>query len=605
MRKKTISGVFQKWLILIVAVAFGLSLCFSWAMQTKMSQDNARKLLRLNIEDVCMDVLDASNHNLLKLTGEIADRLDALEGGISSGDLDVLMVQFDVSEINVIDTNGIITATTYPSFMGYDMRSGEQSEAFMCLLETNETSYVQNYQPISYDAEISRKYAGVVLKRGGFVQVAYDTERFQRDIDQQVVGVTRNRHVGEKGCIIVANENWEIVSDRFQNEGKNLDVTGIWIDTPTMPAGEVFSAKVYGQPSYCMYYFTEGYYIVSVMPKNEVVLSRNTSVMVTAIMDTLIFLTLFAVIFILIQKLVVKNINSVNGSLAKITDGDLNEVVNVRDNVEFSSLSDDINSTVSTLKRYIAEAAARIDQELEFARAIQLSVLPRKFPERKDFVIYASMDPAKEVGGDFYDFFRIGDHCLGLVMADVSGKGIPAAMFMMTVKTLIKNRARMGGSPAEILADVNDELCKDNNSELFVTVWLAILDLTTGKGMAANAGHEHPVLRRAGGSYELVEYRHSPVVAFMKGILYDEHPFQLFPGDRLLVYTDGVAEATNAEVEQFGTQRMLDTLNAAGELSPRDTLLALKRSIDDFVGDAPQFDDITMLCLDYYGTDPE
>ena len=243
----------------------------------------------------------------------------------------------------------------------------------------------------------------------------------------------------------------------------------------------------------------------------------------------------------------------------------------------------------------------RIETELNVATHIQADMLPQAFPafpERKEFDLHASMSPAKEVGGDFYDFFLVDDDHLALVMADVSGKGVPAALFMVVAMTLIKNRAQM------ILSDVNNQLCAENKNGMFVTVWLAILEISTGKGLAANAGHEHPVLRRAGGSYELVEYRHSPVVAFMKGIRFEEHPFQMFPGDRLLVYTDGVPEATNAQTEMFGCKRMVDALNAAGDQPPRETLLALKRSIDEFVGSAPQFDDITMLCLDYFGTDP-
>ena len=600
--KRTIAGVIQQWLLLIVALAFAMSLFFSWTMQTRMSQDNAKHLLRLNIQDVRQDVIDASDQNLLALTGEIAGLLDDRTEEITSETLYDLMARFDVAEINLIDADGIITASTYPGFLGYDMRSGAQSGEFVCLLENGETSHVQSYQPISYDASMSRKYAGVVLKRGGFVQVGYDAERFQRDIDRQIVGVTRNRHVGENGCIIVANENWLIVSDRFQNEGQNLDVTGIWIDVPSMPEGNVFSSTVYGQPSYWMYVFSEGYYIVSVMPENEVVLSRDTSVLVTAVMDVLIFLTLFAMIVILIRKMVVKNIDSVNDSLTKITGGDLDVVVNVRDNVEFASLSDDINSTVSTLKRYIAEAAARIDRELEIARAIQLSALPRDFQafsNRKAIDIYASMDPAREVGGDFYDFFFTDDDHLALVIADVSGKGIPAAMFMMTAKTLIKNRAMLGGSPAEILGDVNDELCKGNDAELSVTVWL--LDLSTGRGIAANAGHEHPALRRADGLYQLSFYRHSPAVATMEGMRFREHAFEMSPGDSLFVYTDGVAEATDAGSEMFGTGRMLAALNRYPDADPETLLQNVRREVDAFVGDAPQFDDLTMMCLRYRG----
>ena len=188
-------------------------------------------------------------------------------------------------------------------------------------------------------------------------------------------------------------------------------------------------------------------------------------------------------------------------------------------------------------------------------------------------------------------------------MADVSGKGVPAALFMVIAKTLIKNRAFMGGTPAEILHDVNNQLCEGNEADLFVTVWFAILDIRTGKGMAANAGHEHPALRRADGKYELVVYRHSMAVATMEGIPFKEHEFELHPGDSLFVYTDGVAEATDAHNELFGTDRMIEALNKNPDATPQEILTTVKSSVDEFVGDAPQFDDITMLCFKYFGSD--
>ena len=258
---------------------------------------------------------------------------------------------------------------------------------------------------------------------------------------------------------------------------------------------------------------------------------------------------------------------------------------------------------LQNLSRITAEKN-RIGAELNVATQIQADMLPRifpAFPERTEFDLYATMTPAKEVGGDFYDFFLVDDDHLALVMADVSGKGVPAALFMVIAKTLIKNRAQMGGTPSEVLSFVNDQLCEGNDAELFVTVWLGIIEISTGKGLAANAGHEHPVLRRADGEYELVIYRHSPAVATMEGIRFKEHEFQLNAGDRLFIYTDGVAEATNAHDELFGTDRMLDALNASPETSAEETLRRVKSSVDEFVGEAPQFDDITMLGLTYFG----
>ena len=246
----------------------------------------------------------------------------------------------------------------------------------------------------------------------------------------------------------------------------------------------------------------------------------------------------------------------------------------------------------------------RISTELNVAKQIQADMLPSvfpAFPDHDDFDIFATMTPAKEVGGDFYDFFLVDDDHLAMVMADVSGKGVPAALFMVITKTLIKNRAQMGDSPAEILFHVNNQLCDGNETEMFVTVWMAILELSTGKGVAVNAGHEHPVICRRGGRHELVIYRHSMVVAAMEDMVFREHSFELHPGDRLFVYTDGVPEATNTRNELFGTERMLEALNRDPVASPEAQLKAVRESLDAFVGDAPQFDDITMLGMCYYG----
>ena len=268
-------------------------------------------------------------------------------------------------------------------------------------------------------------------------------------------------------------------------------------------------------------------------------------------------------------------------------------------------MEQDMNAYIRDLVNVTAEKE-RIGAELNIATQIQADMLPRvfpPFPERHDFDIYATMTPAREVGGDFYDFFLIDDDHLGLVMADVSGKGVPAALFMVIAKTLIKNRAMMGGGPAEILHYVNEQLCQGNEAELFVTVWLAILELSTGKGLAANAGHEHPAVCRADGRYELAVYRHSLAVAAMEGVRFKEHSFELHPGDSLFVYTDGVTEATNIKNELFGTDRMLAALNLNPKADPKMLLKHVKAEIDGFAGGAPQFDDITMMCLHYSGSE--
>ena len=273
--------------------------------------------------------------------------------------------------------------------------------------------------------------------------------------------------------------------------------------------------------------------------------------------------------------------------------------VDVRSNEEFSSLSDDINTTVSTLKQYIAEAAARIDKELEYAKQIQLSALPTNFPTGEEYSIYAEMIAAKEVGGDFYDFYKLNDTTVAFLAADVSGKGIPAAMFMMTAKTIIKDLAERGLAVNEIFTKANEKLCENNESSMFVTAWMGIIDITTGEMQFANAGHNPPLLKRADGSFEYLKTRAGFVLAGMEGVRYRAGALTLCPGDRLFLYTDGVTEATNAENKLYGEERLQAFMNRNAAMEATGLLPALKIDIDAFVGEAPQFDDITMLIFDY------
>ena len=602
-KKKTkLSQSFQRWLIVLVAIAFLATTAFLWLIQTRLSENNAIDLLALNLSDVREDIIDASDANLLKLAWSVAADLNPMED-ITGDTLQELTAKYDVTEINVIDPRGVIVATTHPAFLDYYMGSGTQSAEFMGLL-SGETEYVQSYQPSSDDPNISRKYGGVVLERGGFVQVGYGAERFQRDIDEFVVGVTRNRHVGAGGCIIVVDENWNIVSDRLGHEGQNLSVTGIWIDPETMPENEVFVTDVYGQSSYCMYRTTEGYRIVAVMPRSEAALSRNVSVGVTTSMQIVVFTALFVMIFVLVQRLVVRNIYQINDSLSAITDGKLDTVVNVRSHVEFDDLSNDINTTVDTLKRYIADAAARIDAELAFAKAIQHSALPSVFPPypgRMEFDIHAAMFTAKEVGGDFYDFYFVDEDTLAFLVADVSGKGIPAAMFMMQSKMLLKSFAESGMPIEQVFTTANEKLCEGNDAGMFGPAWMGLLNVKTGLVSFANAGHNPPLVRQADGSFAFHKTRAGFVLAGMEGIRYRKFELQLAPGDTICLYTDGVTEATNAEEQLYGDERLQNLLNRQQGASAQAICDAIKADVDAFVGEAEQFDDITLLCLTWHG----
>ena len=257
-------------------------------------------------------------------------------------------------------------------------------------------------------------------------------------------------------------------------------------------------------------------------------------------------------------------------------------------------------------QKEMSEDSARMETELQMATQIQEGMLPNiypPFPDRKEFDIYGTMNPAREVGGDFYDFFLIDDDHLAMVVADVSGKGVPAALFMMAAKIILANYTMMGKSPSEVLEATNLTVCSNNPQEMFVTVWLGILEISTGVQTAANAGHEYPALKK-NGRFELVKDRHGFVVGGIENVTYPQYTLQLEPGDTLFLYTDGVPEATNQTLESFGTARMIDALNENPAASPRALLQNVHAAVDRFVGKAEQFDDLTMLCLSYGSTLP-
>ena len=257
--------------------------------------------------------------------------------------------------------------------------------------------------------------------------------------------------------------------------------------------------------------------------------------------------------------------------------------------------------TRKLLELQVKESAEkhRIESELNVATQIQTSMLPTAFPEREEIDVFASMSPAREVGGDFYDFFMVDDRHLAIVMADVSGKGVPAALFMVIGKTLIKDHTNPNCDLGEVFSNVNDLLCESNSEGLFITAFEGVLDLVTGEFNFVNAGHEMPMISRSGEAFAAHKIRPGFVLAGMEGIRYRAGTLTLEPGDKLFQYTDGVTEATNAHDELYGMQRLTDVLAVNANRTPREILPAVRADIDAFVGDAPQFDDITMLCLEY------
>ena len=605
-RKKTSEGIahtFQRRLLSCIVIAYLVTSTFTLILQNGMAQIETQEVFTVAINDVESAVREKSNHQLL----EIAEQVKQEYENDPTVSLSGLTEKYDIKEINVVDTNGIITNSTEADVINnYDMNSKEQSKEFVDTLKV-QNSFVQEYSPRGKDESVWRKYAAVNLTDGGFIQVGYDAEQFHEMLNGFVIDVTKSRHVGTNGFVAVLDEKLCMVIDNAY-AGKHISSIGI-IPPEEMKQGRtataLYNADVMDgvndlRAKYMyVFKFVEGYCLIAAMPVAEAMFMRDASMLTSVFMQVLIFATLFVFIYILIKRVIINNLKKINNTLARITMGDLNVRVDVRSNEEFASLSDDINSTVSTLKRYIAEAAARIDKELEYAKQIQLSALPTNFPDNEDFGIYAQMIAAKEVGGDFYDFYKLNDTTVVFLAADVSGKGIPAAMFMMTAKTIIKDLAESGMAVNDIFTKANEKLCENNESGMFVTAWMGILDITTGQVKFANAGHNPPLLKRANGSFEYLKTRAGFVLAGMEGVRYRAGELTLNPGDRLFLYTDGVPEATNAENKLYGEDRLLSFMNQNTSMEATKLLPALKANIDEFVGEAPQFDDITMLMLDY------
>jgi len=592
--QKQISQTFQSWLLICIVIAFVATSSFSSALQTGMSEVQTNKTIEMSLSDVYQDILDESNDNLLKKTESIKEEYS---GGVA---LRVLASKYNVIEVNIIDEKGYICDSNVEEYIGYDMASGEQSNEFVTvLLEDKKLQYIQDYRPTSYDDVTFRKYGAIALSGGGFIQVGYDSTQFRADIDKYVKEVSKNRHVGNSGFVAICDENFNLVTYRSDFEGAELQKIGITFDPETISEGEIFEATVYDKEYLCSYRFVEGYYIVGAMPKLEAMFMKEVSVYVNTFMEILIFAALFVLIYFLIKRIIIDNLRKINKGLAEITNGNLNVTVDVRSNEEFASLSDDINQTVGTLKRYIREAAARIDKELEFAKQIQYSSLPTVFPKSNSFKIYAEMITAKEVGGDFYDFYMLNDSTIAFLVADVSGKGIPAAMFMMRAKTVIRDLAERGLEPDEIFTIANGKLCENNDAGMFVTAWLGILDTKTGLMKFANAGHNPPLFKRCGEKFEYMKARSGMLLAGMEGIKYRKNELQLAPGDKLYLYTDGVTEATDNSTQLYGEQRLLDFVNSLEKTEPESLCKLIKEDVDKFVGTAPQFDDITMLAMNF------
>ncbi len=505
--------------------------------------------------------------------------------------------------VDVVDSNGKVVCSSEKKCIGLNILGNENTSVFGKLLNKEKDYVKTDFFKDKLLGDDLYSYAGIPLENGDFVVVGVSFESYYQSLVMFVTDSTKFTLVGESGFCIVCDNKGKILSAPHNSNYKTTEDFGVASLSEVEP-DKVFTATINGEEYYMMCVISEEIYFFSAVPTSE---SFSRWYIILSIISVLVLLLLVVMFFRvndLSRKLIVDNIRKVNDGLAEITAGNLDTVIDVRGNIEFSQLSDDINSTVDTLKEYIAREAARLDRELKFASSIQLSALPNEFPafpDRTDIDIFASMTTAKMVGGDFYDFFFIDENKLAFIMADVSDKGIPAALFMMKAKAVVKSLAQSRREVNEVMNIANSILCEGNNEDMFVTLWLGILNTDTGEIDFSNAGHCHPIIRKSDGDCSYAVCKPNLSLGAMEGMQYRKHELKLDKGDAVFLYTDGVTEAQNTAEELYGEDRLLKAVSRGNFKNSEEMCTAVKKDVLKFTGSAPQSDDLTVLAIYYKG----
>ena len=607
-----ISTKIQVTLLAFLAVAYGVVSSVSYFSARNVATKNNEKTLQLNVNDLKNEVESLVDQELFNICKVIKDNV-APNIGISA-DLNADLVTnlsgdgFSVTEVHLIGNDNKIKYSSNSSVIGYDLSSQEQSKVFECLLGDTEFYSQSIMEPGSDSAASDRmKYAGIKLATNSnnlsYLQVGINETKYHSLLDEKVKNSANYRHIGSKGFIIVAKPDGSVISTvNGGNVSNKIGLSTLKLNEMGKYEGQEGNFK-YNFYTYAQY--IEGYYVIALADVEESDLASNITLASISLTEVFVFLILYGVLYIVLKRTVLDSIVRVGKSLSKITKGDFEVKVQENKSKEFKELSKDINRTVNSLKRYAEEEKNKIESELQFAKNIQHSALPTVFPLNNNFRIFANMITAKAVGGDFYDFYYINRDVVAILIADVSGKGIPAAMFMMKSKTVIKGLVE-SGMPVHIAAtEANKKLCEGNDANMFVTAWLGAINIKTGHVEFVNAGHNPPLIQNEDGTFEYLKSKKGFVFGGIDGFTYEKQSFDLKPGQKIYLYTDGVTEATNEDKELFGEDRLLKVINAERNKEPKDICNAINESVDKFVGDAEQADDITMLCFQYIDQEKE
>ncbi|MDO4488805.1 MAG: SpoIIE family protein phosphatase [Eubacteriales bacterium] len=598
---KPVSFRFQQGMLIVMVLSYFLTTGFIYQLQTQVAKRDTEKLIDTNIADVEIEIEERQEEALVETTKTIAReyKMD-IGNGVSLTDY---MKELGVDEINIVNRDGIITASTEPEYVGFDMKSGEQSSKFMVLSDASGTTIVQKFTNVAYnenDASRARQYAGTGLGNGEYIQVGMGYASLARSLSRVTNGIGRNRRIGKTGYLIITDTEGNMISAK-DGEAEVEHLGELGIDIAELKMDKLFETVLYGEKCFVKVNEKNGSWVFGVVPEAEVYAERNSEIFINSFMEVLAYALLFVIIFALIKIVIVNDIVKINETLGEIKKGDLTRRIDLKTSKEMKVLTEHINSTVDKVTELLEAEKQRIAKELELAKDIQNSALPQvypAFPDVPEIDVYATVTPAKEVGGDFYDFYRCGTDEIAFLVADVSGKGVPAAMFMMRAKTLIHTIVGTMDL-ADAAVAINDNLCTGNDAGMFVTAFVGVFNFKTGHLEYVNAGHNPPVYMPADGECEYMKKRSGLIFAGMEGVPYKKHEMDLKKGDKLFLYTDGVTEANDPDNTLYGEERLIGLLsNIKGE-EITDIVSDVFKDIEVFVRGAEQFDDITMLTLEY------
>ena len=526
-------------LVLSILAAFVLSMAVTWILHDALAERDAYALIDRAFENVETEIMDCVNERLVRHCMAVRESIDDDGHPLDTESMQNLAREMRVTEISVADGNGDVVASSEPDYLAHDGKgafnfatAGGKAEDMMCLVDGDETEYCQPFRSNTANGKW-RKFVGVWRPSGGFVEIGCDGASLRSLSRSSIVDLFKNWRVSGTGGIVVTTISGLVLSDYAEPNREGTQ---------------------WQEPDSSFYWKRkdiEGFAVYVMIPKLSAAVQRDVLVGATALLNgaALVFVALLVGFVI-----------------------------------------------SSFVRQQMRMHAAR---ELEMAKDIQLSALPSvfpPFPEERRFDIWASMETAREVGGDFYDFYFTGTGRILFLVADVSGKGVPAAMCMMRAKTLIKSAAQTGKPLARVFEEANDALCESNKSSTFVTAWAGILDAETGRVTFVNAGHNPPVVRRADGRCEFLRTKPSLVLGAMPGVPYRVGELQLNQGDELYLYTDGITEQPGPDGELYGEERLIKVLSDR-TLGKRPLLDAVLADVRRHAAGVEQEDDCTQLVL--------